>query len=325
VRNGGEGAVFGRRAVRRKRQRTVAVQNKTVLRLGNPAVPGVFLRGAEKSRRRDAHGSGRDGRAPQRRLIGRDLFTSCSPARKQVPKCSHSGTKVASSGGVKVFSSAEQPVAGKGRRVVPSAKPIVICTVPFSFRWFLLRFLAVCGAGGLVYWVGAGCFERWKAEGTMEVAALDIWVLVFAFVALCWGVTRCWKYFDPYPEMRISPGAAPLGASFDVEWSFHRAKRRLQKIGMVLEGREEVMAEDKTGKKARPQKLTAAFYVEELEMPKRSDQGHVHVQLPEGLMPSMEAEKTRIVWLLRFESQIKWGPRMKYDFPVRVLPEVGDG
>jgi hypothetical protein len=159
----------------------------------------------------------------------------------------------------------------------------------------------------------------------LDISALEIWVLVFAIAALCWAATKCWKYFDPYPEVRISPGAAPLGASFDVEWNFRRAKRRLQKIAMALEGREEVLAEDKVGKQGRPQRLTAPFYVEELEMPARLDQGQVHVQLPEGLMPTLDAEKTRIVWLVRFETQIKWGPRTKYDFTVRVLPEVAHG
>ena len=94
---------------------------------------------------------------------------------------------------------------------------------------------------------------------------------------------------------------------------------------MALEGREEVWAENKEGKKARAQKLTAPFYTEKLDMPARLDQGQVHVQVPEALMPTFESEKTRIVWLLRFENQIKWGPRMKYEFPVQVLPEVAHG
>ena len=60
-------------------------------------------------------------------------------------------------------------------------------------------------------------------------------------------------------------------------------------------------------------------------MLQRLDQGQVHVQLPEGLMPSFESEKTKIVWLVRLDNQIKWGARMKYEFPVQVLPEVAHG
>ena len=94
---------------------------------------------------------------------------------------------------------------------------------------------------------------------------------------------------------------------------------------MALEGREEVWAENKSGKHARPQKLTAPFYVEQLDTPQRLDQGQVHVQLPEGLMPSFNADKTKIVWLVRFENQSKWGARMNYELPVQVLPEVANG
>jgi hypothetical protein len=94
---------------------------------------------------------------------------------------------------------------------------------------------------------------------------------------------------------------------------------------MALEGREEVWAENKVGERAHAQKLTAPFYVEELDMLQRLDQGQVHVQVPEGLMPTFDGENTKIVWLVRFENQIKWGARMKYEFPVQVLPEVVNG
>ena len=94
---------------------------------------------------------------------------------------------------------------------------------------------------------------------------------------------------------------------------------------MALEGREEVLAENKAGKQTGSQTLTTPFYLEQLEMPRQFGHGHVHVQLPKGLMPTFDAEKTKIVWLVRFENQIKWGARMKYEFPVQVLPEVTHG
>ena len=197
--------------------------------------------------------------------------------------------------------------------------------MPFSFWLLAWWLLAIAGAGALIYWIGKEHFRSFVETGVFEVSRLEIGVLVFAVAALCWLVTQCWKYFDPYPEVRISPGAAHLGTSFDVEWSFRGSKRRLRSIAMALEGREEVLAENKTGKQARAQKLTAPFYVEQLDMPERLDQGQVHVQVPEGLMPTFDAEKTRIVWLVRFENQIKWGARMKYEFPVQVLPEVAHG
>jgi|SRR5688572_28994621 len=226
---------------------------------------------------------------------------------------------------VKVLLPADSQAAKAARRGVSTAKPVIIRTMPFSFMMLLVWVLALAGAGGLVYWIGLDVFRRWNEAGLFEVSGLEIGVLVFAVGALCWLATQCWKYFDPYPEVRISPGAAPLGSSFDVEWTFCGSKRRLRSIAMALEGREEVWAENKMGKLTRAQKLTAPFYVEELDMGERLGQGQIHVQLPEGLMPSFGAEKTKIAWLVRFENQIKWGARMKYEFPVQVLPEVADG
>jgi hypothetical protein len=220
------------------------------------------------------------------------------------------------------------PTQGAGKPVprnVSKAKALVVRTSPFSFWLFACWLLAIVGAASLIYWIGKEHFRSLVDTGASNLSGLEIGMLVFAVTALCWLVTQCWKYFDPYPDVRISPGAAPLGSSFDVEWTFRGSKRRLRSISMVLEGREEVLAEDKTGRHTRPQKLTAPFYLEELDVPTRIHQGEIHVQIPEGLMPSLDGEKTRIVWLVRFENQIKWGARMKYEFPVQVLPEVAHG
>lgn len=202
---------------------------------------------------------------------------------------------------------------------------MVLRTKPFTFWQFVLWLLASAGAAAVIYLSGEVHLMNFIQSGVLEPSRLEIGVLVFAVGALCWFVMRSWKYFDPYPDLRITPGAAPLGSSFDVEWTFRGSKRRIKSIAMALEGREEVLAENKTGKLTRAQKLVAPFYVEALEMPQRLGEGQMHVQVPEGLMPTFDAEKTRIVWLVRFENQIKWGARMKYEFPVQVLPEVAHG
>lgn len=215
--------------------------------------------------------------------------------------------------------------AQKGRRLVSIAKPLLTRTKPFTFGLLAIWLLAMTGAGSLIYWIGIDRLKATKASGVFEVSGVEIAVLGFAVGSLCWLVVQCWKYFDPYPDVRISPGAAPLGSSFDVEWTFRGSKRRLRGIAMTLEGREEVLAESKAGKQAPPQKLTAPFYVEQLDLATSAKEGQVHVRLPEGLMPSFVAEKTRITWLMRFENRIKWGPKLQYEFPVQVLPEVGHG
>lgn len=223
------------------------------------------------------------------------------------------------------MSLAADPSARPGRRSALSAKPVLIRTKPFTFAALLVWLLAIASASGLIYWVGAERLKATVASGVFEISGVEIAVLVFAVGVLCWLVTQCWKYFDPYPDIRISPGVAQLGTSFDLEWTFRGSKSRLRGLAIALEGREEVLAENKLGKQAAPQKLTAPFYVEQLDVPQHGKEAHVHVQLPEGLMPTFESNKTKITWLVRFESQIKWGAKMRFEFPVRVLPEGANG
>jgi len=201
----------------------------------------------------------------------------------------------------------------------------MVRTKPFSFFYLVKRLSGIAAAGALLYWIGKDRFESWADGGVIGISWFGGGLVVLGVTVLCWMTTQTWKYFDPYPDMRITPGAAPLGSSFDVEWSFRGSKGRLREIAMALEGREEVWAENKAGKQAQPQKLIAPFYLEKLDLPGRLDQGQAHVQLPEGLMPTFDGEKARIVWVLRFENQIKWGARMKYEFQLEVLPEVSNG
>lgn len=185
--------------------------------------------------------------------------------------------------------------------------------------------LGILIAAGVIYCIGAIRFNDYMEDGRFGISPLEVALLAPSVMGLCLLVTRCWKYFDPYPEVRISPGTACLGTSLDVEWTFRGSKRRLRGVAIALEGREEVWAENKTGTLAGAQKLAAPFYVQPLEMPKRPGQGQVHVELPAGLMPTFAAQKTKIVWLLRFENQIRWGAKIKYEFPVQVLPEAPHG
>ncbi|HKQ37632.1 MAG TPA: hypothetical protein VJ063_06100 [Verrucomicrobiae bacterium] len=226
---------------------------------------------------------------------------------------------------MKVSLVAAQGTEKAAGRSILKAKPLVVQTKPFRFWQFALWMVASLGAGAAIFLMGQMHLINFNATGVLQPSRVDIAVLVFAVAALCWFVMRCWKYFDPCPDVRITPGAAPLGSSFDVEWTFRGSKRRLKMIAIALEGREEVLAENKTGKRARSQKLIAPFYVENLPMPPRMGEGQVHAQVPEGLMPTFDSENTRIVWIVRFENQIKWGARMKYEFPVQVLPEVAHG
>jgi hypothetical protein len=236
-----------------------------------------------------------------------------------------SGIKVASNALVKVSLVGTQGSAKGAARATLKAKPVFVQTKPFSFWQLVLWLSASVAAIGVIALVGMECFQRFVETNVFTLTHMEVGVLVFVVGALCWFVTRSWKYFDPYPDLRITPGAAPLGSSFDVEWNFRGSKRRLRSIALALEGREEVLAENKSGKATHPQKLTAPFYVEDLEMPQRLGEGNVHVQVPEGLMPTFDGENARIVWLVRFENQIKWGARVKYEFPIQVLPEVTHG
>ena len=137
----------------------------------------------------------------------------------------------------------------------------------------------------------------------------------------------CWKTFDPYPVVEVNPASPRLGEVLKVKWNFCGPIWRLRSLTVWLEGREETTVEAKAPGElvSHPTEktLSEAFFCQRLAAPVDLAScvcGAAALEVPRArVMPSFEAEKTTIKWVVRFEGRIAWSPRMKHEFGVTML------
>jgi hypothetical protein len=126
--------------------------------------------------------------------------------------------------------------------------------------------------------------------------------------------------FNPRPRLTLTPGAVPLGSSFEVKWEFAGRATAIERLHIHLEGREE--AQYRRGTATSTDKSVFA----KTEVTKTADRlairsGQARLTLPAGLMHSWKAENNKIVWSLHVHGDIAWWPDVKLEFPVTVLPQ----
>jgi len=228
----------------------------------------------------------------------------------------------------KAVPTAGSPLPGIVWGAAANSNPVNLRPLTASTALLFASFggIAVCGA--IIAWRVLRFWHNWHELGVIEFSLMEILILIFLTGAVAWLTLRCWTYFDPHPALRLDRGSVALGDSFDLEWTFTGPVGRLRSLTISLEGREETMAQQEVageyGRHKSEKKVQEPFYREALFTPETHAErvrGQIRVPVPCGLMPTFNAEKTKIVWIVQFHGDIAWSPKMKHEFPINILPE----
>lgn len=173
-------------------------------------------------------------------------------------------------------------------------------------------------------WNGIVAVFIWKAMEDTPDAGLVFFLGIFAVAGL--GLLVAAGYFalallNPRCHVQlISSGLAP-GAEYAISWSFSGATRRLERLRMVWEGREQVAY--RSGKSNKSKRVVfARFLVVDMTDPLEMIQGAAHGRLPEGIPPSFEAPDNKLIWVLRVHGAISRWPDVDESYPVTVSPKL---
>lgn len=125
--------------------------------------------------------------------------------------------------------------------------------------------------------------------------------------------------FNPQPHLRLTPGAIPLGATGDLDWTIIGSVDRIAKLTIWLEGQEEAKYRQGT----RTVTVNSVFekipLLETTNIPEMRV-GKAPVALPEFTMHSFEAPNNKIKWLLKVHGVVPRWPDISLEFPITVLP-----
>jgi hypothetical protein len=149
-----------------------------------------------------------------------------------------------------------------------------------------------------------------------------IFLGLFALIGLAIAAGAFYSFlalFNPRPVLTASAGAVPLGGTLAVRWRFTGNVRRLVRLTITLEAREE--ATYRRGTSTTTDKNVFAV-IPLLDTSDRAQiaGGGAKVILPRELVPTFLAPNNRIVWTLRLAGDIPKWPDVSAEFPITVLP-----
>ncbi len=124
--------------------------------------------------------------------------------------------------------------------------------------------------------------------------------------------------FNPRPQVTLSRAKIPLGEQIRVDWKFSGTAKRIRKLRLTVEGREE--ATYRRGTDTHTDKST--FYEQELKSTENSFEigtGSVSFHLPENSVPTFASDNNRIVWSLRLRGTIDRWPDVDETFDLSVV------
>jgi hypothetical protein len=169
------------------------------------------------------------------------------------------------------------------------------------------------------------CIKGWQ-RGRPEWF-LMIFLIPFVLIGLAmigYVIYAFLGLFNPRPQLTVNAAAIPLGGVLEVQWRFRGSVNRLNRLRLVLEGREEATYRRGTSTTTDREtfaKLELASVTSRPEMAA----GQARFTLPRDTMHSFAAEHNKVIWTLKVEGDIERWPDVKEEFPLTLLPAPPEG
>jgi hypothetical protein len=209
------------------------------------------------------------------------------------------------------------PAAGPMENVLkPSATPAV------KFGACLFFALFWNGIVSVFVWQIVKSFQRGNPDWFQT-----LFMIPFVLVGI--GALVMSGYFalalaNPRCRLRLlSPRLQP-GGTLEVEWSFSGSVRRLQRLHLYLEGREE--SRYRRGTSTYTDRETfARLPVAEASAWAEMAQGTGKCWIPYDAMPSFSAPNNKIIWALKIRGEIERWPDVEEDYELVIWPAGEEG
>ncbi len=186
----------------------------------------------------------------------------------------------------------------------------VIGTLVFAILWNGIVSLFVFGD------FTSSFGESWFA--VVPILFLTPFVLIgIGLIGLFFYMVLAW--FNPRPSLTLANGHLTPGQTTTLSWQFNGSAGRLTKLTIELRGSEEVRYRRGTDTKTE----THVFYSQRLVTAEHFSvihRGQVEMNIPEGTMPTFDANNNDIKWSLVISGDIPRWPDVDENFPITVYP-----
>lgn len=125
--------------------------------------------------------------------------------------------------------------------------------------------------------------------------------------------------FNPRLQLTLNPGVVAPGEAATLQWTITGKAERVQKLKIVLEGREEATYRQGTDTKT-DREVFATLPITETDHQMLIANGTARVEIPEDAMPSFSASRNKVVWTLKAVCEIAGWPDSDDDYEIVVAP-----
>lgn len=173
-----------------------------------------------------------------------------------------------------------------------------------------------------VFWNGILSFFLMELVGSYRRGSPDIFLTLFLIPFVLIGVGSIFfviyaamALWNPRCQLNLSPAVLRPGQSLEVAWTMAGAIGRVQRLRIVLEGREEAIYRRGTSTSTDTSAF-ARFLVAEVSSSLEMEQGTARIRIPEALPPSFHASKNKIIWALKVHGEIPRWPDIIEEYEV---------
>lgn len=133
---------------------------------------------------------------------------------------------------------------------------------------------------------------------------------------------QCLALFNPKIHITVEDRSVPLGGSADLEWRFSGDTSRIERLTVILEGREEATCAQ--GKNtSTDQHVFSRVELASFPGGAAAAQGRVRLHVPADSVPSLSSPHNKIVWAVKVHAEIPRWPDVMEAYPLEVLPQEG--
>ncbi len=150
---------------------------------------------------------------------------------------------------------------------------------------------------------------------------MGLFMIPFVLIGLglaVWFFRELLALANPRPTLQVTPGTPLAGGNLRVRWSFSDTVARMQRVRVLLVGREAATYRRGTN--------TTTDHSDFLRLPildtaDRAEMraGEVEVAVPPDAAPSFVAQNNKLEWFIAVEGEIARWPDVNDEFPVRLL------
>jgi hypothetical protein len=144
------------------------------------------------------------------------------------------------------------------------------------------------------------------------IGLLVIGLTVHSFLAL----------FNPKVILKLSPSSPNLGDLVHVHWDIQGNAKRIKRLCIYLEGREEVQSQEKQGSNSSTSSKSAfaSFELANIDRAELMTSGDAEVKIPADTVPTFTANHNKIIWAIHIKGEIPRWPDIQDEFPITVQP-----